>query len=747
MPGIVSMRFNAAVCFILSGIALYLLNTPTINQPLKTIASVCLWMVLLTGFLTFSEYIFHWNLGIDELLWKEGPGAIGTSFPGRMSQSTSFNFMLLGFIFLMLGKRKYHWLIHALLIAIIPGSVLVIFNHLFGVSFLNSIPELTDTALHTAILFIVLCIGIFYSLPLHYIRFSFHKKIAGFFVLVSVVLGILFFAFNKNKAAETTNWVEHTHEVLFAAEQVNTQSNEIQSGARGYIITGEENYLPLFTNTDNTINDNIRRLRILVKDNPDQQVRIDTLKKLIDTYIANQMQLFNIRRNEGFEAAQKKILKGDGKVMIDGVRSIVTAIEQEENQLLAKRKAENEQSIQNSTRLIILFQIFTVLLLLAALILIYTNTRQRNKAEESLKKSLKDLSDYKHALDESLIVAVTDQKGIIKYVNDNFCKISKFTKDELLGQDHRIINSGYHPKEFIRELWVTIANGKIWRGELKNKAKDGTIYWVDTTIAPFLDEQGKPLQYLALRVDITERKKSEEQLLAVNTELEAFTYSVSHDLRTPLRAVNGYAQMLNEDYSTKLDEEAKRLIDNIKYNATKMGMLIDDLLAFSRLGRKEIQKSNIDMNELTKEVLIGMNKSKSIAQSAEIKIGKLHSAKADYSLLYQVMLNLISNAVKYSSKKEHPLVEIFSEEKNGEIIFSVKDNGVGFDMRFVHKLFGIFQRLHKSKDFEGTGVGLAIVHRIISKHGGKVWAEGELNNGASFYITLPSSVENLIRKT
>jgi len=225
------------------------------------------------------------------------------------------------------------------------------------------------------------------------------------------------------------------------------------------------------------------------------------------------------------------------------------------------------------------------------------------------------------------------------------------------------------------------------------------------------------------------------QLETINKELESFSYSVSHDLRTPLRAVNSYAQMLSEDYSPKLDEEAKRLIDNIKYNATKMGMLIDDLLAFSRLGRKEIQKSNIDMNELTKEVLIDMNKS--IAHSAEIKMGKLHSVKADYSLLYQVMLNLISNAVKYSSKKEHPLVEIFSEEKNGEIIFSVKDNGVGFDMRFVHKLFGIFQRLHKSKDFEGTGVGLAIVHRIISKHGGKVWAEAEFEKGATFNFALP----------
>ena len=356
---------------------------------------------------------------------------------------------------------------------------------------------------------------------------------------------------------------------------------------------------------------------------------------------------------------------------------------------------------------------------------------------EELKRKVKQISDYKYALDESSIVAITDQKGIIKEVNNNFCNISKYTREELIGQDHRMINSGYHTKEFMQDLWVTISSGKRWRGEVKNIAKDGTFYWLDTTIVPFLNEGGIPYQYMAIRSEITQRKDAEDQLQAINKELESFSYSVSHDLRTPLRAVNSYAQMLSEDYSPKLDEEAKRLIDNIKYNATKMGMLIDDLLAFSRLGRKEIQKSNIDMNELTKEVLIGMNKSKSIAQSAEIKIGKLHSAKADYSLLYQVMLNLISNAVKYSSKKEHPLVEIFSEEKNGEIIFSVKDNGVGFDMRFVHKLFGIFQRLHKSKDFEGTGVGLAIVHRIISKHGGKVWAEAEFEKGATFNFALP----------
>lgn len=225
-----------------------------------------------------------------------------------------------------------------------------------------------------------------------------------------------------------------------------------------------------------------------------------------------------------------------------------------------------------------------------------------------------------------------------------------------------------------------------------------------------------------------------EELKNINKELEAFSYSVSHDLRAPLRAVSGFTQILKEDYGQKLDDEGKRIIETINYNATKMGTLIDDLLAFSKLGRKEVRKTEIDMNELTEGVLFDL--SKSIKHCAEIKIGKLHKVTADYSLLRQVMFNLISNAVKYSSRKENPFVEIVSEENNGEIIFSVKDNGAGFDMKYYDKLFGVFQRLHNQKEFEGVGVGLAIVQRVITKHGGKVWAEGKVNEGAVFNFSL-----------
>ncbi len=363
-------------------------------------------------------------------------------------------------------------------------------------------------------------------------------------------------------------------------------------------------------------------------------------------------------------------------------------------------------------------------------------------------KSLKELSDYKFALDQSSIVAITDQKGIIKYVNETFCKISQYSAEELIGQDHRLINSGYHPKEFIRDIWVTIANGQIWRGEIKNRAKYGSYYWVDTTIVPFLDENNKPYQYVAIRFDITERKKIEEEFKLLNEqlekrvqnrteELEAFSYSVSHDLRAPLRAVNGYAKMLEEDYSDKLDTEGNRLLGVIRDNAKKMGNLIDDLLAFSRLGRKPLLISRVNMNDLVKNIL--SDKSKITVDHTEIKYGKLHDISADNSLIQQVMTNLIANAIKYSAKVEKPVIEINSVIENNHFIFSVKDNGAGFDMQYYDKLFGVFQRLHTGSEFEGTGVGLAIVKRIIDKHGGKVWGKGEVGNGATFYFSIPKN--------
>lgn len=749
--------------------------------------------------------------------------------------------------------------------------------------------------------------------------------------------------------------------------------------------------------------------------------------------------------------------------------------------------------------------------------------------EEELRKSWKDVSDYKYALDESAIVAITDKDGIIKHVNDNFCTISGYTLGELIGKSHRmIVNSDYNAKPSIRDLWSTIEKKKIWKGELENRHKDGSPYWLDTTIVPFFNEAGEAYQYVAIQFDVTQRKKagrlneeltdtlrtkseelvqvferitdgfivldknfcytyankrvgeivgrdpkmllgknvwdefpeainsvtykafheamreqhyvygldyyapldlwqenyiypskdglsifirdvsekkraeeamrkseqryrsliensfdivsiidenfkpfyrspaaeritgwtnddmrevsielthpddldklkavlkeamanpgvafplsvrlkhknghyvylegmltnlfheksikgivsnfrdvtavkiaeertrqsekiyqtiassipgsviclistdleylliegdmlekmgfSKEKLLGkklkdvvsperlreitphferafkgesftvenatggfdilskyvplrdeydqvfatmvvifdvselknaqralaklnleledkiqdrtveletVNKELEAFSYSVAHDLRTPLRAIYGYSTILQEDYDSVVDAEGKRLITRVVHNAKRMGTLIDDLLTFSRLGRKEVQRSNVDMNYVAESCIHDLNLRDSYP--GEIVVNKLHAVMADTSLLKYVMINLLSNAAKYSAKSKTPKIEISSVQKETEIIYSVRDNGVGFDMAYAGKLFGVFQRLHSMEEFEGTGVGLAIVERIIHRHHGRVWGIGEVNAGATFYIALPIMNKN-----
>lgn len=273
--------------------------------------------------------------------------------------------------------------------------------------------------------------------------------------------------------------------------------------------------------------------------------------------------------------------------------------------------------------------------------------------------------------------------------------------------------------------------------------------WLHTKKIPLFDVNGAPTHLLGISEDITEKKEDEEKILqlnnelshnvqqleSVNKELESFSYSVSHDLRAPLRAIDGYARIIEEDYGQVLDTEGKRLLGAVQYNAKKMGNLIDDLLAFSRLGKKELTKTDLNMNELVEGALGEINRS--TQHHAKVIIGPLHQAKGDYGLINQVMVNLLSNAIKYSSKKEHPQVDINSELHGREIVYTIRDNGAGFDMRYASKLFGVFQRLHTADEFDGTGVGLAIVKRIVSKHGGKVWADSEKDMGTTFRFSLP----------
>jgi light-regulated signal transduction histidine kinase (bacteriophytochrome) len=269
---------------------------------------------------------------------------------------------------------------------------------------------------------------------------------------------------------------------------------------------------------------------------------------------------------------------------------------------------------------------------------------------------------------------------------------------------------------------------------------------VIATIVPLLNDQGKPRQYVAIRVDITDRKAAEEKIQQLSVELdqrviertaelEAFSYSVSHDLRAPLRAISGFTRILQEDFGAQFPPAALHQLDRIRSNAFRMGELIDGLLAFSRLGRQQLNKRKVAPRPMISHVLEELQ-AEQAGRRVTVCVDELPECEADPTLLQQVFANLISNALKYSRQRDPAVIEIGAHRENGQCVYFIKDNGAGFDMEYAHKLFGVFQRLHPPEQFEGTGVGLAIVQRIVHRHSGRVWAQGEPEKGATFYFTI-----------
>ena len=300
-------------------------------------------------------------------------------------------------------------------------------------------------------------------------------------------------------------------------------------------------------------------------------------------------------------------------------------------------------------------------------------------------------------------------------------------------------------KNFEKEYRITRINDNItrWVYGLGNTRfdKKGNITEMLGTIQDITDRKLAEIEIKILNEELEQRViERTSQLETANKELEAFSYSVSHDLRAPLRALDGFARILIEDYAGSLDVEANRLLHVITDNAKRMGILIDDLLSFSRLGRHEIRLMKINMYEMANTVFHEFVP-EGDKEEIEFRLQNIPVAYGDTAMIRQVWANLISNAIKFTSQKESRIIDIGSQTEEGTNVYFVKDNGVGFNMAYKNKLFGVFQRLHSSDEFEGTGVGLALVHRIIHRLNGTVWAEAEPNKGATFYFTLPNRIK------
>ena len=1128
-PGMVTMKPNTAIGLIACGLAMAMLSREQVGVPFRLCVVMLAGATIVLGALTLGEYFFNWDFGIDQLLFRDALTSVVGSRPGRMSPSTAFCFVLLGSARGLASQQLLRQLRFSLLSGL--GATLIAIG---GVA---SIGQILDAlfdfrlwnyfgmALNSAAAFILLGVSLLAYARIEIgMRWLLDKTTTlGFAGAVAVMLTAAGVSWgNTSQLQAASAWVSHTHEVLKDIGEVRAGVMALESSQRGYLILGDEHLLTPREQAKTDIRQSVENLRRLTADNPHQKPRLDQLEPLIAQRTAFGEQTIVVRRQEGFPAAQQMLATGTGMGLSAEIERVLGAMRDEEDSLLLTREKQTE-AVSTATFLLLPVAVFLSLtILFLALFVLNSGVGERAQTEKKLRDSLRDVYDLKSALDEHAIVATTDPQGKITYVNDKFCAISKYPREELLGQDHRIINSGYHSKEFIRQLWTTISRGEVWHGEIKNRAKDGSFYWVDTTIVPLVNEQGKPRQYVAIRADITERKQAMESLVesedrlrfvtdnarvglvivnrdrrytyannayaevldlpesgivgqrvsevlpriyeeqirpqldrafagarvayelrkpetggdrhfaikyeptkvegevmlvivvvtditeikraeetqratearyrtlfdyapngiviadpksyyldanasicgmlgytrqeliglhasdivadaeiprigealstirsrsdyhrewqfrrkdgslfpaevlatqmpdgnllgvisdiserkraeealyesenqfrtmldgipqlawiarpdgfiywynqrwydytnttleqmqgdgwasvhdpavlplvmerwhhclatgdpyelefplkgadgnfrwfltrcsalkgedgkilrwvgtntdvsqkreaeevirqlntnleqrvlertteleVANKELEAFSYSVSHDLRAPLRAVDGFSQAVLEDYGAQLPKEGRRDLQTIRDGAQRMGVLIDDLLKFSRLSRTPLNTQEVNTAKLVRNVLEDL-KSQREGRQVEIRIGDLPECQGDAALLSQVWVNLISNALKYTRRCETAVIEIGFQLQQGEGVYFVRDNGAGFDMRYVNKLFGVFQRLHRADEFEGTGVGLAIVQRVIHRHGGRIWADAALNHGATFYFTL-----------
>ncbi len=401
---------------------------------------------------------------------------------------------------------------------------------------------------------------------------------------------------------------------------------------------------------------------------------------------------------------------------------------------------------------------YYIIFVLFALLLTWFSTVRR-RVEQELLQSRDELEKQvaERTQQASLLnlthdtIFVRDMNDIITYWNRGATELFGWKQEEAIGKhSHQLLQTVFPIP--IEKVQAELLGTGRWEGELRKTKADGSTVVVASRWSLRQDDRGLPVAILETNNDISDRKRREEEirklneelgkrtkaLEASNKELEAFAYSISHDLRAPLRHMVGFTELLQKNIASTLDEKSHRYMRTILESAKRMGTLIDDLLAFSRIGRAETRQTTVSLDQLVKEVLSEVQP-ETTGRNLAWSIAPLPVVYGDKSMLKLVLTNLIANAVKFTRTRSQARIEIgcLEEQQEGVVVF-VKDNGVGFDMRYVHKLFGVFQRLHQADAFEGTGIGLATVQRIIHRHGGQVWAEGAVDGGATFFFTVPN---------
>jgi len=711
-------------------------------------------------------------------------------------------------------------------------------------------------------------------------RLRLKPGILGFGLALVLLIGASWLSYRTTgRLLEAAQSRQHTEDVISEVQQVLALVVDLESGSRGFVITGTDRFLLPYQAAVEGIPTRIADLRMLTADNPRQQRQIEALDPLLKEKMAWTDGTISRRREKGLEAAAAWIGSERGRELMVQIREILTSMEEEERQLSIGRDLALAASTSRMNLALLTSAALSLVLLSAVFIAHEREVRERRRAEEQATRSetrLQAILDHSPA-----IIYVQDLDGRVLLVSRRFEYFYPMKVEEMIGKtvydllpkeaadairanDLRVLqtgtpltveekvpqNDGVHTRLLTR-FPLRDATGAIYAlggistdvterkraenevretqvfldsvvenipnmifvkraGDLRfvrlNRAgeellghsrealigkndhdffpkeqadaftsrdrevlesrtlldipeepietKDGRRRFLHTKKVPLFDGSGRPAFLLGISEDITERKMALEEIERLNValrqhsaqlesaikELESFSYSVSHDLRAPLRHISGFTDLLRRHAEASLDEKSRGYLDTIAKSSKRMGELIDDLLVFSRMGRAEMGLARVPLGPIVAEIL-GEIQQDVKGRKIDWRIDPLPEVQGDHAMLRQVLVNLISNAVKYTGARPEARIEIGTQSSNGDTVVFVRDNGVGFDPRYAHKLFGVFQRLHRADQFEGTGIGLANVRRIIHRHGGKTWAEGAPDQGATFYFSLPRHQE------
>lgn len=564
----------------------------------------------------------------------------------------------------------------------------------------------------------------------------------GSSLLLMIVSVLVWFDFAN--AHETEALVDHTYQVLNASETFLSKIQEAENQQRDYLLSGDSRYLSQYHNVAAAERASSEELRALTKDNAEQQARLQHLDRLVNAWQALMDRGISARRDQGLNAAIAVVGAGERAPLVSDIDKVVAAVETEEHRLLRERaKAAADQASRTRWVLAVGTALLIALLMVAGVI-IEADVRKLQTSERKLRRQT-DLLDKAQGP-----IIVWELGGAIEYWNQAAEELYGFRREEAVGRDHNDLLHPVHPLGMaaIQEL---LARDGAWNGELTHRFGEREII-VESRMTLVTEPDGRKTVLKSNR-DITAEKRAQQeirkltleleqrvkdrtaQLEATNHELEAFAYSVSHDLRAPLRGIDGWSLALLEDYGPSLDETARQYLDRVRAETQRMGHLIDDLLKLSRLTRMEMQFESVDLTALASGIAARLREA-AAHRNIDFVIQEGLQTFGDTRLIEIVLDNLLSNAVKFTAPRALARIEFGVSREGEESVFYVRDNGVGFDMAYSKTLFGAFQRLHKYTEFPGTGIGLATAQRVVRRHSGRIWADARPEKGATFYFTI-----------